>query len=104
MLPSNSFLEKQNLEATFAVRSSGTLEDGAAKSFAGQYDTFLNITRQHHDIFAAVKKCWASQYNDHVTSYLSRARYESDIEPPKMAVVIQEQVCQLYSRSMHTLQ
>ena len=43
----------------FAVRSSGSMEDLAEKSFAGQYDSILNV--KPDDVCRAVKECWASQ-------------------------------------------
>ena len=51
----------------YAIRSSASNEDGKDKSFAGQYDTFLNIKEE--DIFLNIKKCFCSLYNDNVISY-----------------------------------
>lgn len=51
----------------FAIRSSASNEDGKDKSFAGQYDTFLNVKKE--DIFLNIKKCFCSLYNDNVISY-----------------------------------
>ncbi len=51
----------------FAIRSSASNEDGKNKSFAGQYDTFLNVKKE--DIFLNIKKCFCSLYNDNVISY-----------------------------------
>src|SRR6185312_12971771 len=45
--------------AAVAVRSSGTAEDLATASFAGQHDTFLNVTGPEA-LFSAVRVCWAS--------------------------------------------
>src|SRR5258708_773168 len=42
-----------------AVRSSGVAEDLTGMSYAGQYETVLNVTGEHA-VLAAVKKCWAS--------------------------------------------
>ncbi|PSR23655.1 MAG: hypothetical protein C7B45_02495 [Sulfobacillus acidophilus] len=42
----------------FAVRSSGVMEDLEHASFAGQYDTVLDVA--HSDVLAAVQQCWAS--------------------------------------------
>jgi phosphoenolpyruvate synthase/pyruvate phosphate dikinase len=47
----------------FAVRSSGSLEDQAEHSFAGQYDTVLNVPAAA--VADAVKQCWASQWGEH---------------------------------------
>ncbi|MHA1234118.1 MAG: PEP/pyruvate-binding domain-containing protein, partial [Promethearchaeota archaeon] len=43
---------------SFAVRSSATAEDLPATSFAGQYDTFLNIIGLEN-ITLNIKKCYA---------------------------------------------
>ena len=51
----------------FAIRSSASNEDGKDKSFAGQYDTFLNVKKE--DIFLNIKECFCSLYNDNVISY-----------------------------------
>ena len=51
----------------YAIRSSASNEDGKDKSFAGQYDTFLNVRKE--DIFLNIKKCFCSLYNDNVISY-----------------------------------
>ena len=51
-----------------AVRSSATAEDLPDASFAGQQETFLNI-RGFDNIMAALKKVFASLYNDRAISY-----------------------------------
>lgn len=73
----------------FAVRSSGTMEDTSAKSFAGQYETKLNV-RGWERIERAILECWASQYHDHVNAYLGEIADASLL--PKMAVVVQRQI------------
>jgi len=56
----------QNVDV--AVRSSATAEDLPTASFAGQYDTFLNI-RGKEKLKEAVKKCYASLFTDRAISY-----------------------------------
>ena len=46
-------------EPGLAVRSSAVGEDGAAASFAGQYETFLNIAGAE-DVMDAILRCWGS--------------------------------------------
>lgn len=46
--------------AAVAVRSSATAEDLPGASFAGQQDTFLNITQKN--LLTSVKKCWSSLF------------------------------------------
>src|SRR5208283_3622671 len=51
-----------------AVRSSATAEDLPAASFAGQQDTFLNISGLDN-VLQAVKEVFASLYNDRAIAY-----------------------------------
>ncbi len=53
---------------SMAVRSSATAEDLPDASFAGQQETFLNI-RGLDNVMAALKKVFASLYNDRAISY-----------------------------------
>lgn len=51
-----------------AVRSSATAEDLPDASFAGQQETFLNVSGEK-DLLIAVKKCIASLFTDRAISY-----------------------------------
>ena len=53
---------------SFAVRSSATAEDTADASFAGQHETYLNV-RGLSNIQLAVKKVYASLFNDRAIAY-----------------------------------
>lgn len=70
-----------------AVRSSATAEDLPGTSFAGQYDTFLNI-KGKDELHQCVKKCWASLWNARALSY----RLKQNIDNREMAqgVVVQK--------------
>ena len=57
-----------NAEASFAVRSSATAEDLPDASFAGQQETFLNVTGIE-DVLYRMKEVFASLYNDRAISY-----------------------------------
>jgi pyruvate,water dikinase len=57
-----------NSEASFAVRSSATAEDLPDASFAGQQETFLNVTGIEA-ILHKIKEVFASLYNDRAISY-----------------------------------
>ncbi|MFE2139436.1 PEP/pyruvate-binding domain-containing protein, partial [Streptomyces sp. NPDC059466] len=46
-----------------AVRSSGADEDGAEHSFAGQFDSFLNVSG-FDEVVAHVRRCWASAFSE----------------------------------------
>jgi pyruvate,water dikinase len=60
--------EAGDKEVSLAVRSSATAEDLANASFAGQQETFLNV-RGREDLLKAVRKVFASLYNDRAISY-----------------------------------
>ncbi len=72
-------------EGKWAVRSSSTIEDSLSLSFAGQMDTFLNVSGD--EILTAVRKVWASNFSERSLTYRTRARLDSDW--PSMAVIIQ---------------
>ena len=55
-------------DASFAVRSSATAEDLPDASFAGQQETFLNISGIDN-IVHAIKEVFASLYNDRAIAY-----------------------------------
>ena len=58
-----------------AVRSSATAEDLAEASFAGQQDTFLDVSGAD-EVLAAVERCWASLVTERAMVY--RARHGGD--------------------------
>ena len=53
---------------TVAVRTSGVAEDTATASFAGQFETYLNV-RGEQNLLAAVKKSIASTFTDRAIAY-----------------------------------
>jgi pyruvate,water dikinase len=55
-------------EIDVAVRSSATAEDLPEASFAGQQETFLNVSGRD-DVLDAVKRCFASLFTDRAISY-----------------------------------
>jgi pyruvate, water dikinase len=61
-------LSADNPQASFAVRSSATAEDMPDASFAGQQETFLNVTGIE-DVLHRLKEVFASLYNDRAISY-----------------------------------
>lgn len=71
-----------------AVRSSATAEDLPGMSFAGQQDTFLNV--RGDGLLDAVRRCWASLWNDRAVAYRERNGIADD--DVAMAVVVQELV------------
>ncbi|KFA74034.1 hypothetical protein S40288_05166 [Stachybotrys chartarum IBT 40288] len=55
-------------ELSVAVRSSATAEDLPEASFAGQQETYLNITGYQH-LLDACRRCYASLFTDRAISY-----------------------------------
>jgi pyruvate,water dikinase len=68
-------LEADNPGASFAVRSSATAEDLPDASFAGQQETFLNVTGID-DVLHRMKEVFASLYNDRAISYRVHKGFE----------------------------
>jgi rifampicin phosphotransferase len=72
----------------YAVRSSGVAEDSADHSYAGVFDTFLNV-HGVSAVTAAVEQCFESHRSARASAYrLARAVAED----PAMAVVVQRMV------------
>jgi rifampicin phosphotransferase len=69
-----------------AVRSSATAEDLPDASFAGQQETYLNISGADQ-VLEATKKCWASLWTARAIGY--RARQGIGAEGVALAVVVQ---------------
>lgn len=78
-----------NTEASFAVRSSGTMEDLEGAAFAGQHDTFLGVFGLE-EILEKVKACYLSLWSGHALSYREGRGF--DHQEAQMAVVVQELV------------
>jgi pyruvate,water dikinase len=76
-------------ERSFAVRSSATVEDAAGMSFAGQFESILNV-RGADALLAAIKTCWLSLFSERALVYLAKQRVPA--EKVKMAVLVQEMV------------
>ena len=64
----NSGNSAGGIEVAVAVRSSATAEDLPDASFAGQQETFLNVTGAD-DVVRKVKEVFASLYNDRAIAY-----------------------------------
>lgn len=79
----------RNQGGLVAVRSSGTAEDLADASFAGQHDTYLDI-RGEDELIDAVRRCWASLWTTRAVAYRHRGGY--DHESAALAVVVQQMI------------
>jgi rifampicin phosphotransferase len=82
-----------------AVRSSGTAEDLAEASFAGQHDTYLDILGAAA-VVDAVKRCWASLWTARATAYRHNKGF--DHGEARLAVVVQAMVASDVSGVMFT--
>lgn len=72
-----------------AVRSSATAEDLPTASFAGQHDSFLDVTGASA-VLEHVRRCWASLGADRAASY--RAHHDATDDAAAMGVVVQQLV------------
>jgi len=55
-------------DAYVAVRSSSLSEDSVGASFAGQFESYLNV-KGNEDLFNKVKKVWSSTFTSRAISY-----------------------------------
>ncbi|MBD3245639.1 MAG: phosphoenolpyruvate synthase [Candidatus Omnitrophica bacterium] len=70
-------------EVDVAVRSSATAEDLPEASFAGQQETFLNISGED-EVLEAAKRCYASLFTDRAIAY----REEKGFDHLKIALSV----------------
>jgi pyruvate, water dikinase len=76
-------------QASFAVRSSATAEDLPDASFAGQQETFLNVSGINA-ILTAVREVFASLYNDRAIAY--RVHHSFNHDAVALSVGVQRMV------------
>lgn len=81
-------MRKDCVDISFAVRSSGLAEDSAGASFAGQFDTVLNVN-SNDEVRAAILSVSQSRYSKEVRSYSEVKGINISHE---MAVVVQQMV------------
>ena len=74
-----------------AVRSSGVDEDGESSSFAGQYETCLNVVGEEV-LIEAVLKCWESATSERVKQYNSQQDDQDDTSVAPLAILVQQLV------------
>ncbi len=76
-------------QGAYAVRSSATAEDLPTASFAGQQDTYLNVSGRDA-LLQHVRRCWASLFSDRAIAY--RLQNRVDHRSVQLAVVVQRMV------------
>lgn len=70
-----------------AVRSSAIGEDSLTDSFAGQYETYLNIVGKEA-VIEAVIRCWRSAYQARVQTYRRQRGLET--QQTQLAILVQQ--------------
>ena len=80
----NLDLKELNQSINYSVRSSADIEDGNKNSFAGMFDSYLNIP--HDKLIEYTKKVVDSKNNDRLQKYIETNK----LDQPNMAVVIQK--------------
>jgi len=75
--------------AVWAVRSSATAEDMPTASFAGQHESFLNLSGVEA-VVEAIRSCWASLFSERAVIY--RQRNGIGHRSTRMAVIVQRMV------------
>lgn len=69
-----------------AVRSSSSAEDLENTSFAGQYETYLNV-KTKEELIMKIKACWSSAFAERVRHYFKTMNI--DLTDISMSVVVQ---------------
>ena len=80
---------EEDPETPVAVRSSASGEDSKEASFAGQYESFLNI-QGPKPLVNAVRQVWASLFSERAMRYRRRSRIPFGETP--MAVIVMSMV------------
>ncbi|WNS45231.1 phosphoenolpyruvate synthase [Paenibacillus sp. MMS20-IR301] len=93
------YLSRFGEQQAYAIRSSATAEDLPQASFAGQQDSYLNITSLDA-VLQHIRKCWASLYTDRAVVY--RIQNGFDHSQVHLAVIIQKMIIPQASGIMFT--
>ena len=78
-------LDGKRDERRWSVRSSATCEDDVLHSFAGVFESIVDIPAS--EIPEAIRRCWASLYSDRAIQYSLTARIP--LSALRMAVIVQ---------------
>lgn len=90
----DKMVKEKEIDLSFAVRSSATIEDSSKFSFAGQAESYLhNLT--FHDLLQSLKNCWASLFSPRAILYMHHMRklgINLSLKDINMAVIVQKMV------------
>lgn len=86
--PSDAREAYERLGGSVAVRSSACAEDSEAASFAGQQETYLDVTGAD-EVARRIVDCWASFFSERALFYRAR---KGSLDDLRMAVVVQRMV------------
>lgn len=82
-----------------AVRSSAVAEDSSTASWAGQLESYLNVTKDN--LIKSIRKCWNSIYSERALEYASQQDLSED--KLQVAVVVQKMIESEVSGVMFTV-
>ncbi|MHB8953000.1 MAG: PEP/pyruvate-binding domain-containing protein [Pirellulaceae bacterium] len=91
--------ERFGSDASVAVRSSAFEEDSSSRSFAGMYDSVLNV-RGLAGVLEAIKQVWSSSFTERVLAY--RRRHGLPFHRIDLAVLVQQMIVARQSGVMFT--
>ena len=95
----NKEIDTSKYRGKYAIRSSFLLEDSELDSFAGQFDTYLNVDSK--DINKKVQECFNSINSSNINDYLKKKNI--NIDEIKMNVIIQKMIDSDYSGVLFTV-
>ncbi len=84
----NKFIEDNFVrQQLFSVRSAALLEDGKENSFAGQFDTFLNVPANL--VVEKINECRQSLYSENIALYCKQHDITEELA---MSVIVQQMI------------
>src|SRR5262249_24972327 len=86
LVAARSTLLERNAGASVVVRSSALVEDRQGSSFAGQFESFLQL-EEEADFLTAVRGCWAALWSTRALRYM--ATHGLDPADTAMALLVQ---------------
>lgn len=81
-----SYVDKMGVKK-FIVRSSASVEDGCDYSFAGQFDSILDVDK--YTLIDAIRKCLLSRFSSSVKSYMNKNNIEDSFS---FDILVQEMI------------